>query len=139
MWTCDSCNRTFKKDNQHHYCGGKSVGDFLKGKSEISLALLDHLLLKLSEMGELKVHATRSMLVLSAETRFAYVIQIGKNFIDVVLPFKELYNDNLCFRKMGQVPGSNEFNHHLRIMTHDDFNDEVCEYLAKAYANGKML
>lgn len=139
MWTCPLCSRPFKQTNQQHYCGGKTVGDFLRGKSEVSLALFDHLLSKLGELGPIQLHATKSMIVISAVARFAFVINLGRNFIDIVLPFDEPYYDNLCFRKVGQVPGSRQYNHHLRLMFADDINEEVFGYLQKAYANGKDL
>ncbi|MDQ7949054.1 MAG: DUF5655 domain-containing protein [Pedobacter sp.] len=139
MWTCSLCDRTFRQQNQHHYCGDRTIGHFLNGRSEKALALFDQLIEKISDIGPVKLHATKSMLVISADVGFAYVIQMGKEFIDVVLPFETPYEDNLCFRKIGKVPGSNDFNHHLRIMSADDFNAEVCSYLAKAYANGKAV
>lgn len=139
MWTCPLCSRPFKQTNQQHYCGDRTVGDFLKGKSDVSLALFDQLLVKLAEIGPIQLHATKSMIVLSAVTRFAFVINLGRNFVDIVLPFSEPYYDNLCFRKIGQVPGSNQYNHHLRIMFAEDLNEEVLGYLQKAYANGKNV
>lgn len=139
MWTCTLCNRTFKKDNQAHYCGDQTVADFLAGKSEVGLALFDHLVAKLEEIGPIKLYATKTMLAISSDISFAYIIGIGKNFVDVVLPFKTLYENNLCFRKMAQVPGSDDYNHHLRLMFPEDLNEEVFGYLKKAYANGKTL
>lgn len=139
MWNCPLCNRSFKHTNQTHYCGDRTVGDFLVGKTETAIELFNHLISKIEEIGPVQLHATKSMIVISAETRFAYVINLGKTFVDVVLPFKELYEDNLCFRKMAQVPGTNDFNHHLRIMFPEDINEEVTDYLKKAYANGKAV
>ena len=139
MWTCQSCNRSFKNTNQAHYCGDKTVGDFLIGKSDVSLVLFDTLISKLEEFGPVKLHATKSMIVISAKIRFAYIINLGKTFIDVVLPFKALYEENLCFRKVALVPGSNDYNHHLRLMYSEDINQEVIHYLKKAYENGKNL
>ncbi len=139
MWTCPLCSRPFKQTNQQHYCGDKTVGDFLSGKSDIALALFDHLLTTLVGFGTIQLHATKSMIVISAVTRFAFVINLGKSFIDIVLPFDEPYYDNLCFRKIGQVPGSKQYNHHLRLMFAEDINEEVLGYLQKAYAKGKNV
>lgn len=139
MWTCVLCNRSFKKNNQIHYCSDQTVGNFLAGKTETAINLFDHLIARFEEIGAIKLHATKSMIVISADIRFAYIIALGKNFVDVVLPFKEPFDDNLCFRKIGLVPGTNDYNHHLRIMFTDDINEEVFDYLKKAYANGKNL
>jgi len=139
MYTCPLCQRSFKQHNQNHYCANKNVADFLTGKSDTALALFDHLMVSLQEIGPIKIHATKSMLVISSELAFAYIITLGKSFVDVVLPFKQPYLENLCFRKVGQIPGTNTYNHHLRIMYREDLNEEVMHYLQKAYANGKSL
>ena len=139
MWICPYCNRQFKKNNQVHYCGDKAISDFLVGKTDIAVELFDHLISKFNEIGLVNIYATKSMIVIVRETRFAYVINLGKTFIDVVLPFKESYDNNLCFRKIALVPGSNDYNHHLRIMHTADFNEEVFGYLKKAYENGKDI
>lgn len=139
MWNCNNCTRSFKNTNQKHYCGDKTVDDFLINKTESSLALLDHLIAKFEEIGPIQLHATKSTIVISREKGFAYVTNIGKNFVDVVFPFKELYEDNLCFRKIALVPGSNDYNHHFRIIMPEDINKEVFDYMKKAYTNGKKL
>lgn len=139
MYTCPQCLRSFKQTNQKHFCANKSVGNFIAGKTETSLALFDKFTAKLQEIGPIKIHATKSMLVISSHLAFAYVITLGKAFVDVVLPFNEANTDNYCFRKIGQIPGTNTFNHHLRLMYAADLNDEVCYYLRKAYANGKNV
>ncbi|TKC12383.1 hypothetical protein FA048_01830 [Pedobacter polaris] len=139
MWTCTLCSRSFKNNNQIHYCGDKAVSDFLVGKTAIAIHLFDHLISKFEEIGPVKLQATKSMIVISADVKFAYIITLGKTFVDVVFPFKELFDDNLCFRKMALVPGSNDYNHHLRIMIPDDINEEVFNYMKKVYANGKNL
>ncbi|WP_316770757.1 DUF5655 domain-containing protein [Pedobacter frigiditerrae] len=139
MWECPLCNRIFKNNHQSHFCADKSVGDFLTGKSDSSLALFDYFISKFEEIGPIKLYATKSMVVIAADIGFAYVINLGKSFVDVVLPFKELHEDNLCFRKMALVPGSNDYNHHLRIMYKEDINEEVFEFMKKAYAKGKNV
>ena len=139
MWTCSLCNRSFKNSNQHHYCKDKTVGDFLIGKTETALQLFEHLITRLEEIGPFRLHATKSMLIISADVGFAYIIAVGKNFVDIVLPFKKHFEDNLCFGKVALVPGSNQYNHHLRIMQTEDINEKVFSYLKQAYANGKKL
>jgi hypothetical protein len=139
MWSCPLCNRNFKNGNQAHYCGDKTISDFLFGKTDITLLLFDDLISNFEKIGPIRVYATKSMLVIATDTGFAYIINLGKNFIDIVLPFKELYVDNFCFRKMVKVPASNNYNHHLRIMHKEDINEEVLNYMKIAYANGKNI
>jgi len=138
-WTCSICQRSFESINQTHYCGDKTVGDFLIGKTDFVIELFDHFIKRYSEIGPIKLYATKSMIVLANEKRFAFIINIGKNFIDVVLPFKEPFDDNFCFKKIALVPGSDDYNHHLRLMLPEDINEEVFEYMNKAYIIGKNI
>jgi hypothetical protein len=78
------------------------------------------------------------MIALGARVNFAYIIQLGKNFIDVVFPFNEIYDDNLCFTKIKTVPGTNDHNHHFRMYFKDDINEEVKKYMRMAYERGKI-
>ena len=73
------------------------------------------------------------MIAFAAKTRIVYVIQLGKNFIDIVFPFNQPYNDNLCFRKIAQVPGTQQYNHHLRIQAKEDINPEVKHFMKLSY------
>src|SRR3954466_9157831 len=110
------------------------IAQFLSGKSAHTLMLYDHLIKEFEKIGEVRVEATKTMIGISnAHKRIAWVTQLGKNFIHVVFPFKQPYNDNLCFQKVGQVPGSNQFNHHLRVLNVDDINEEVLGFMRLAY------
>jgi hypothetical protein len=73
------------------------------------------------------------MIGFAARTRMAYVIRLGKNFVDIVFPFDQPYPDNLCFHKIAQVPGSRQFNHHLRIFNKEDLNEEVLRFMRLAF------
>lgn len=139
MWTCETCNRSFKNINQNHYCGQQDVNNFLAGKTEHTLMLFDEIISAFRSIGPISLSATKSMIVISADLAFAYIIKMGKNFIDIVLPFSQPFNDNLCFRKIALVPGSAQYNHHLRIILPEDLNQEVNEYFKRAYANGKDI
>ncbi len=76
------------------------------------------------------------MIAFAASKRIGYVIHLGKDFVDVVIPFDKPYEDNLCFRKIAQVPGTQQVNHHLRIMTKEDVNKEVRDFMKLAYEWG---
>lgn len=136
MWTCPSCNLQFVKTNQVHSCNDKVLDDFLRNKSQHTIGLFYHLVYEYMQIGEITIHPTKSMISFAARTRFAYVIQLGKNFIEVVFPFNEVYEDNLCFYKIKPVPGCNDFNHHLRMYFKEDLNDEVKTHMRRAYLKG---
>ena len=96
--------------------------------------LFEQLLKTFEEIGEIRLEATKTMIGISnSHKRIAWITQLGKNFIHVVFPLREPYFDNLCFQKVAQVSGSNQYNHHLRILQPEDVNDEVLSYMRKAY------
>ena len=132
MWTCPICNREFTAINQVHSCRERNLGYFLQGKSAHTVELFDHLINEYLQMAPIKVYPTKSMIALGLHTNFAYVTQLGKNFIDVVFPFKEIYADNLCFTKIKTVPGTNDHNHYFRMYFKEDINEEVRAYMRKA-------
>ena len=136
MWICPLCQQQFINTNQAHSCRDKELSDFLAGKSEHTVALFNHLVDEYKQIGDVRLHPAKSMISFAARTRFAYVIQLGKNFIDVVFPFKKPYNDNLCFNKIKPVPGSDDYNHHFRMYFTEDINDEVRTYMKMAFESG---
>ncbi|MFB9841698.1 DUF5655 domain-containing protein [Mucilaginibacter ginsenosidivorans] len=107
---------------------------FLIGKSVETLALFDHLINEFQKIGPVTVHPAKTMIGLAnSHKRVVYITQLGKNFIHVVFPFKERFEDNLCFQKIAQVPGDVQCNHHFRMLHTDDVNDEVRKFMKIAY------
>ena len=110
------------------------VAQFLSGKSAHTLALYHLFITEFEKIGQISVEATKTIIGISnGHKRIAWVTQLGRNFIHVAFPLREPHYDNLCFQKVAQVPGSNQFNHHLRILNADDVNDEVLEFMRIAY------
>lgn len=136
MWTCPLCQQRFVNNNQVHSCRDKTLDDFLKGKSPHTLSLFWHFVETYQSIGRVTVHPTKSMIAFAAKTRIAYITRLGKDFLDVTFPFKEPYNDNLCFHKIAQVPGQQQFNHHFRMQRTKDLNMEVKGFMKLAYKEG---
>jgi hypothetical protein len=114
------------------------ISKFLAGKSEHTIALFDHFIEKFMTIGQIELGATKTMIGISnGHKRVAWITQLGKNFIHVVFPFHQAYEDNLCFQKVAQVPGSQQFNHHLRVLYTEDINIEVMDFMKKAYTEEK--
>lgn len=112
----------------------RQLSAFLTGKSEYTLMLFHHFIAEFSKVGDIQVEATKSMIGISnSHKRIAWVTQLGKSFIHVVFPFKQEYPDNLCFQKIAQVPGQQQFNHHFRMLAPEDLNEEVLAFMKLAY------
>jgi hypothetical protein len=116
----------------------KSLDEFLKGKSEITLSLFNHFVDEFSGIGKVTIHPAKTMIgIATSRKRIAYVTQLGKNFIHVVFPFQKPYPHNLCFQKIAQVPDDNkQYNHHFRMLAKEDINKEVIGFMKLAYKEG---
>jgi hypothetical protein len=115
----------------------KTIDDFLHGKSEHTLALYDHFTRQYKKIGKVTLHPAKTMIgIATARKRIAYITQLGKNFIHVVFPFEKPYADNLCFQKIAQVPGEQQYNHHFRMYAKEDVNEEVQRFMRLAYELG---
>jgi len=137
MWTCPLCDQQFVNKNQVHSCNDKTLNDFLKGKSDHTISLFWHLVQRYQEIGKITIHPAKSMIALAATTRIAYITRLGRDFVDVTFPFKQPYNDNLCFEKIARVPGQQQFNHHFRMYAKEDVNEEVMAFMKLAYKEGQ--
>ena len=114
-----------------HYSG---LGSFLNGKSEQTLMLLHYFVNEFQKVGPVTLHPAKTMIgVANSHKRIAYITQLGKNFIHVVFPLRERYEDNFCFQKIAQVPGDMQFNHHFRMLHKEDVNDEVRDFMRLVY------
>lgn len=115
-----------------------SLNEFLKGKSEHTLALFHHFVEEYRKIGSVTLHPAKTMIgIATPRKRIAYITQLGKNFVHIVFPFEEPYPDNLCFQKIAQVPGDQQYNHHLRLLAKEDVNAEVKKFMKLAYQKGK--
>jgi hypothetical protein len=113
---------------------------FLNGKSDYTLSLFQHFVDEFQKIGNVELHPTKTMIALgNPDKRIAWVTQLGKNFIHVVFPFKQLYPDNFCFKKMAQVPGSNQYNHHFRMLYKEDINEEILKFMQLSYNNEQPI
>ncbi len=109
------------------------IDAFLAGKSAYTLELFHQFITEFKMLGKIKLEATKTMIAIdNGQKRIAWITQLGKHFIHVVFSFKQPFHDNLCFQKIGQVPGSNQFNHHFRMLEKEDLNDEVRGFMKKA-------
>ncbi|HEY9113855.1 MAG TPA: DUF5655 domain-containing protein [Bacteroidales bacterium] len=139
MWTCPNCQQKFLHTNQYHSCNERTVEDFLKGKSEHTVELYNYFIDEYWKIGEFVLHPAKSRIAFAGKTRFGYIHRFGKDFLDVSLTFNQPYRDNLCFYRIGEVPGGKIFQHYLRLYSKDDINDEVRKYMELALRFGNKL
>jgi hypothetical protein len=137
MWICPLCEQQFVKNNHPHSCNEKTVGDFLFGKSPEVVDLYQYFIEEYQGIGSFRLHPAKSRIAFAADIRFGYIHRLGKDFLDVVLTFNKAYHDNLCFYRIGEVPGGKYFQHYLRLYNKEDINDEVRKFMKMALDSGK--
>jgi hypothetical protein len=114
-----------------------TLSEFLSGKSSKSTELFNHFVSEFKKIGPVTVHPAATMIgIATARKRIAYVTQFGKTFLHVIFPFEHPHQDNMCFQKIAQVPGQKQFNHHFRMLSKDDLNGEVKEFMRQAFKGG---
>lgn len=110
----------------------------LAGKSSEALSLYGEFVNAFISEGALGEEFLKSMIAITGPNgHAAYVTQVGKNFIHAVFPFPKAFPDNLCFTKIAPVPGQQQVNHHFRMLSADDLNDEVRGFMRHALAPGE--
>ncbi|MEO8473261.1 MAG: hypothetical protein ABI477_13765 [Chryseolinea sp.] len=116
----------------------KTLNDFLQGKSANTLMLFHHFVNQFQQIGNVVLIPAKTMIgVATPRKRIAYITQLGKNFVHVVFPFEKPFPDNLCFQKIAQVPGdARQFNHHFRLYSKADLNEEVRGFMKLAFDTG---
>lgn len=121
--------------DQHSPSEDPALSPFLNGKSEHTLALFEAFVEQFRTIGPVTLHPAKTMIGIANEhKRIAWITQLGKNFIHVVFPFPQPFEDNLCFLKIAQVPGDQrQFNHHFRMLAVEDVNDEVRKFMRLAF------
>lgn len=136
MWTCPECKQKFVKKNNPHSCNERTVEDFLKDKSEHTKELFHFFINEYHKLGEFVLHPARSRIAFAAKIRFGYIHRLGKDYLDVVLTFDKPHTENLCFYRIGEVPGGKYFQHYLRLFRKEDLNEEVKLFMKMALDAG---
>ncbi|MDA0193541.1 MAG: DUF5655 domain-containing protein [Bacteroidetes bacterium] len=137
MWTCPLCNQKFLNQNVRHSCNDNTVDDFLRNKSDKTISLFYFLVEEYRKLGDFVIHPAKTMIRFAAKIRFAYIHRLGKDYIDVVLPLREPYEETLCFHKVAGIPGGSLWNHYFRLYEKEDLTDEIRKYMKMALAMGQ--
>jgi hypothetical protein len=117
--------------------GSKTLQDFLEGTSEVTIDLFHHFIDQFKKIGDVELLPAKTMIgIATPHKRIAYITQLGKNFVHIVFMFDKAYEENLCFQKIAQVPGTTQFNHHFRMLAKADVNAEIRKFMKLAYETG---
>lgn len=112
-----------------------TVTQILATKTPTSIELFNYFTEIYNTIGLIELRATKTMIgIYNTNQSIGWVTQLGRDFVHIVFPFPQPYYDNLCFVKIAQVPGhAQQFNHHFRMISKDDINEEVKAFMKLAY------
>lgn len=111
----------------------KDLLQFTHNKSAHTLEIFNRFVQEYEKLGHITLEPTKTMIAVdNGKRRVAWIRDLGRNFVHVVFPFKQAYEDNLCFQKVAMLPDGKQFNHHLRLLYPDDVNEEVKKFMKLA-------
>lgn len=137
MWKCPKCHQSFYNKNQAHSCGNYSVADFIKGKTEVSKAIMNKFLKAYERIGPYELHPVKTRIALLTKMRFASINKLGKDYMDGHLVLTELQNNSL-FYKIDNL--NNRFYvHHFKIFEDTKFSSTFIKQMESAYQVGLRM
>jgi len=135
MWTCPKCKQKFYNTNQSHSCGRYTVADFLQGKSEKAIALLEYFLSEYRKIGDFDLHPVKTRIALLTQMRFCAINRVGKDFIDLHLVLTEPHPSVIGFYKIDNL-ADRFFVHHLKLYRKADLTADIRRCMRQAYDIG---
>lgn len=130
MWKCPKCNREFAKENQSHSCVIYPLEEHFRNKENQRKFFDKYIDFVRKNVGDFKIEAMPCCIHLVGTYTFSAVwILKNKMRIDFMLPDK-LSNARII--KIAQ-PSTNRYVHYLEVVDERDFDDELANWLKKAY------
>lgn len=130
MWTCQTCKRVFKKENQPHSCKSKSLNDHFKNK-EKARELFDYLLKHIdTDVGKCKVISIPCCIHLFGKYDFMAVLP-KKDKVEIRFALDKKIDNPLVKQ---QIPVSSKlFKICLEINSKDDLDENIIDYFKTSY------
>lgn len=129
MWTCPTCERDLKKENQWHMCIKADLNTLFEGKPKELEYVFDKLLAELYGWEEVIISNTANAVMFVHRQTF-FVVRPMSKFLDLQFYSKE---QQLCppFHKSIQV--SKKFENHIRISTLGELSPTLIKYIRQSY------
>lgn len=134
LWTCPSCGKQFVTANTFHSCGAHTVEDFMAGKSDIAWSYWDRLNELVGACGPYTVVANASRLAFMVRVRFAGISAVSDRGMSMSFWLKERVHSPR-FRRVDRYTPT-DFGYHLRVASLDELDDELQQWLCRAYEVG---
>ena len=130
LWKCPTCKRTFAKKNQWHSCLARSAGDHFRGKPPRLKETFELLLTHMREFGPLRVDAVKSSINFASKYHFGGA-SVTSDHLRVGFLSDKIIKDRRIVRV--ERLGPNKVGHSVVLRSVDDVDDELVNWLRKAY------
>jgi hypothetical protein len=135
LWKCPECRRVFANRNQSHACGRHRLSDHFAGKPVHIRRIFDRFVARLKTIGPVQILPEKSRIAFQVRMSFAQLTP-RRQWVDghVVLARRL---EHPRFRQVQTFSPRNHL-HTFRLMTVEDVDDVVHEWLREAYAVGEQ-
>lgn len=134
LWSCPRCGRAFANRNQAHTCAVlRPLEEHFEGKPDVIRAIFDRLLVLAERNGPVTVLPEKTRIAFQARMSFA-AVQPRRRWVDghVVLARRR---EDPRFRRIETFSPRNHL-HAFRLLTPEEADEDVADWLAEAYAVG---
>lgn len=129
MWTCPTCNRKFKSNNQSHMCTTKDVGELFLDKSDELVLAFDRIMTTVMQWEPNYMGASIHSVVFTNRKAWL-IIKPMKKELDVKFYCADKVDSNRI-KKYVQYP--NKVAHHIRVKEDFEVDGAFIELLRHGY------
>lgn len=137
-WMCPRCGQKFAQRNARHSCAVQTVREFFEGYPAPKV-LFKQVRAAIEKLGPVELVATKSQLSFRARTRFAwawlpqqYLKRVDPDELVVTFDLPRRIRSRRIKEAVETRPG--RWTHHVELHQKKDFDPEVKQWLAEAYA-----
>ncbi len=125
MWTCPSCERLFKTQNQSHSCVEQDLGILFENRSDNLVIAFDSLMTSVLNWEPNSIGASKNTIVFTNKKAWLIVRPMTKE-LDVKFYYDESLDGDV-FKKITFYGG--KYAHHIRIKDELEITSEVLDFL----------
>jgi hypothetical protein len=133
LWTCPECGNEFVNRNQYHSCASHTVDEVLTRVSGPVRSLFDRVRTMVEANGPVKTVAYRDRVAFMVRVRFAGVTPKTR-WLDLSLWLPDRVESTRWHRVETLTPNATV--HVLRVTDASQLDEEVAEWVARAYGVG---